>query len=229
MTKTKLVLSTAIIAQAIAFAATPAIAGTEGAPTQADLDASCAVFLHADVNGGFMAKAINGARVTDSVNTTESEHVFTYDGEPTLDGLKVVSLSRNPGNTSNIFGNYAYTTQTFPSGTESWTETTVTEYHVNYDCKIFKVNKAGKEVVPDDKQRPGQVSASWTETVTEDKSLAITGGTVELDERVPAPELKRPVCQYKKNPGIWIIAQDSGYDESQGDCSQATYDSTATW
>lgn len=234
MTKTKLVLSTAIIAQALAFAATPAVAGTTVSgtvPTQADLDASCQVYLHADVNGGFMAKAINSAQVDTEVSNTETPHVTVFDGEATLGDVEMLSLGRNPGVDKQIFGVSYYTTQTFPSGTESWTTTVVTESHFNYDCKIYKVNKAGKEVVPTDKQRPGQVSASWTTTVVTDYQVAIEGGTETLDQPVYAS--RQPVCRYKDasgkpdkpgyKPAGWEVL--NGYDEGLGDCSDETYES----
>ena len=232
MTKTKLVLSTALIAQALAFAATPAVAGTTvsgSVPTQADLDASCQVYLHADVNGGFMAKAINAAQVDTVVSSSESEHVVVYDGEATLGDVELLSIGRNPGADKQIFGVSYYTTQTFPSGTESWTTTVVTESHINYDCKIYKVTKPGKEVVPSDKQRPGQVSASWTTTVVTDYQVAIEGGTETLDQPVYASQ--QPVCRYKDatgnptkpgyKPAGWDVL--NGYDETLGDCSDETY------
>mgnify|MGYP007071004130 CR=1 FL=1 len=232
MRKIALAACTTFIAQA-ALLTTPAMAATtvDGIiPTAADLTASCQTYLHADVNGGFMAVAINANRVDTLVSSTESEHVTTYSGEPTKGGIEMLSLSKNSGADMQIFGDKFYTTQTFPSGLETWTTTTVTESHFVYDCKIYKMTKNGKEVIPSDKQRPGQISSSWTTTVTEDHERAIASVTVALSP----PEFvdRAPVCRLDKiKVGTGRDATfklewnaKNGYDGSLGECSGDLYD-----
>ncbi|MFA7586928.1 MAG: hypothetical protein WCY11_12155 [Novosphingobium sp.] len=209
----------ALIAQAVLSAATPALAVTTitgTIPNQADLDTQCMALIasHA-APANFTARATTTSTVIDSENSSESEHQFSYDGEASYGGQALFGPYRNPGvgsGDSNIFALAMYTTQTFPTVTESWTETTVTVKHVNFGCSVY--NRSGNLAGAEWQEYTGN-SASWTETSVEPGIETTQGGTVTLTEPVAVDDEPLLICN--KPNGVWNAR--NGYGGALGLCS----------
>lgn len=221
MRKFKYMIAAAIVSQSFAFAATPALAEatiTGSIPTQTQLNAVCTslIAFHA-APAGFTSVAVNSIEVVDSTDVTESEHIVTGGGEPELGGVALtgpyVNFGATRGNNHNIFGVNAYTTQTFPSSLETWTETTVVTKHAAFHCDVF--NKAGKK--PSDWQIYNGNSDTWTETTVEDKSIEVAGYTEDLATPVPTDDGATLVCNKPRT--TWVTKAASSF----GACSDELF------
>ncbi len=229
MRKIKYMVAAAVIMQPIAFAATPAFAEatvTGSIPTQADLDAACtAIIAFHSRPAGFTSVAVNTAVVVDSTDVTESEHVVTGGGEPTLGGVALtgpyVNFGAVQGRNHNIFGANAYTTQTFPSSLEEWTETTVVTKHTSFHCDVF--NKAGKK--PSDWQIYNGDSATWTETTVENKSVEVAGYTETLTSPVLTDDEATLVCNKPRT--TWETKAASSFGECSDDLFNEALENSA--
>lgn len=223
MGKVKYLVGAAMVVEAMLLAANPALAETTisgSVPTQAQLDSACMAFIAGHPAAArFTARATSSTTLTDSTNVTESEHVQTYEGEASFGGRTLFGPFKNPGNDKNIFGLWMYTTQTFPTITETWTETTVVVKHVDYRCSVY--NKSGN-LAGAEWQNFGGSTATWTETTVEQKSQTTPGGTVTLTEPVQTDEDPLLVCNYTDRNG-WRAM--NNYDASFGQCSNALRDS----
>lgn len=223
MGKINYLVGAAMIVESVLLAATPALAETTvsgSIPTQPELDSACAALIAGHPAAArFSAKATSSTTVTDSTNVTESEHIITNQGEASFGGRTLFGPYKNAGNDSNVFGLWMYTTQTFPTVIETWTETTVVVKHVAYHCSVY--NKTGNLAGPEWQNYSGS-TATWTETTVEQKSTTNPGSTVTLTDPVRTDEEPLLVCNYTKQHG-WRAMND--YDASFGECSDALRDS----
>ncbi len=213
MTKTKLVLSTAIIAQALAFAATPAMAAP-ASTTAATMQAACDAGLPGNTTNTIWSAVPYIANT--STTTTETSRV-TIENIPgglllgqTPYTFTAGSEHRN-GYSTNVHGNFT-SIATYSGGklVQQVTDSTVTTY--TFGCTVTR-NRGGVRNQPAGQQvAPTLTASDPAVTSTRLEEVSAPDYTVTLNA-------EKVICiSPKKNPGTWT--NQNGYT---GTCNSALY------
>lgn len=212
--KTKLMTILSLCATALTPMALPTAAMAAVPVPIDDLTAICVqtTVINPDPNSTFRVE-LNTATIQTSVGAEyEKSRVTTLDipGGVLIGSVGPTyvpnSQSRN-GQSPNIFGTFK-TIQTFTGGSKVQTVTYAQDTTFTYGCRVFKINKQGKETEPPGLQVEG-LTAVRTE-ITRTAEVSVIKPNVEVVQLSGGVICNSPL----KNPGVW--RNQNGYT---GECS----------